>query len=127
MEKHITVVAVLRLVFSALGLITGVVLYVLLSAFGYLIDDLQVKTVLSIIVNIAMVVLVVLSIPGIIAGIGLLKRKEWARILTLILSALDLINFPLGTALAVYSIWALVQPEVMAEFNKTSSKVSPTY
>lgn len=127
MEKHITVVAVLRLGLSILGLITGVILYVLLYAFGYLVDDLQVKTVLSIIVNIAMVVLIVLSIPGIIAGIGLLKRKEWARILTLILSALDLINFPLGTALGVYSIWALVQPEVMAEFNKTSNNVSPTY
>lgn len=127
MEKHIVIVAVLRLGFSILGLITGVILYVLLYAFGYLVDDLQVKTVLSIIVNIAMVVLIVLSIPGIIAGIGLLKRKEWARILTLILSALDLVNFPLGTALGVYSIWALVQPEVMAEFNKTNSKVLPTY
>ena len=127
MEKHIVIVAVLRLGLSILGLITGVILYVLLSAFGYLVDDMQVKTVLSIIVNIAMVVLVVLSIPGIIAGIGLLKRKEWARILTLILSALDLVNFPLGTALGVYSIWALVQPEVMAEFKKTNSKVLPTY
>ena len=127
MEKHITVVAVLRLGLSILGLITGVILYVLLYAFGYLVDDMQVKTVLSIIVNIAMVVLIVLSIPGIIAGIGLLKRKEWARILTLILSALDLVNFPLGTALGVYSIWALVQPEVMAEFKKTNSKVLPTY
>ncbi len=127
MERHIAIVAVLRLGLSILGLITGVVLYVLLSAFGYLVDDVQLKTVLSIIVNIAMVVLIVLSIPGIIAGIGLLKRKEWARILTLILSALDLVNFPLGTALGIYSIWALVQPEVVAEFKNTNSNVSPTY
>lgn len=127
MERHIVIVAVLRLGLSILGLITGVVLYVLLSAFGYLVDDVQLKTVLSIIVNIAMVVLIVLSIPGIIAGIGLLKRKEWARILTLILSALDLVNFPLGTALGIYSIWALVQPEVIAEFKNTNSNVSPTY
>lgn len=127
MERHIVIVAVLRLGLSILGLITGVVLYVLLSAFGYLVDDVQLKTVLSIIVNIAMVVLIVLSIPGIIAGIGLLKRKEWARILTLILSALDLVNFPLGTALGIYSIWALVQPEVIVEFKNTNSNVSPTY
>lgn len=127
MEKHIVVVAVLRLGFSILGLIIGVILYVLFSAFGYLVDDVQVKTVLSIIVNIAMVVLIVLSIPGIIAGIGLLKRKEWARILTLILSALDLFNFPLGTALGIYSIWALVQPEVMVEFKKSNNNLSPSY
>ena len=74
-----------------------------------------------------MVVLIVLSIPGIIAGIGLLKRKEWARILTLILSALDLFNFPLGTALGIYSIWALVQPEVMVEFKKSNNDLTPSY
>jgi phage shock protein PspC (stress-responsive transcriptional regulator) len=62
--------------------------------------------------------MVVLSIPGIIAGIGLFKRKEWARILTLIISVLDLVNFPFGTAVGVYSIWALVQPEVVEEFKK---------
>jgi hypothetical protein len=62
--------------------------------------------------------LFVLSIPGIIAGIGLFKRKEWARILTLIISVLDLINFPIGTAVGVYSIWALVQPEVVEAFKQ---------
>ncbi|HRX12744.1 MAG TPA: hypothetical protein P5210_13880, partial [Draconibacterium sp.] len=58
----------------------------------------------------------ILSIPGIIAGIGLLKRKEWARILTLILSVLSLVNFPIGTAIGAYSIWAMVQPEVIELF-----------
>jgi len=57
-----------------------------------------------------------LSIPGLIAGIGLFKRKEWARILTLIISIISLLNFPIGTAVGVYSIWALVHPEVIDQF-----------
>jgi hypothetical protein len=63
-----------------------------------------------------MVTSLILSIPGILAGLGLYKRKEWARILTLIISVLNLISFPLGTALGVYSIWALVQPENVEAF-----------
>jgi len=116
MEKHINVVAALQIGFSILGLIIGALIFTILFFIGDFVDDADAQTVLTIIANILMVVIVILSIPGIIAGIGLLKRKEWARILTLILSVLDLINFPIGTAVGAYSIWALVQPEVVEKF-----------
>ena len=54
---------------------------------------------------------VVLSLPGIIAGIGLLKLQPWARILAIVISALDLLNVPIGTALGVYGLWVLLQAE----------------
>ena len=120
MEKHINVVAALQIGFSILGLIIGGLIFTILFFIGDFVDDADAQTVLTIIANIIMVVIVILSIPGIIAGIVLLKRKEWARILTLILSVLDLINFPIGTAVGAYSIWALVQPEVVEQFKNKS-------
>jgi hypothetical protein len=42
------------------------------------------------------VIMLILSLPGIIAGIGLLNFRPWARILTIVLSALNLMNFPFG-------------------------------
>ena len=54
---------------------------------------------------------VVLSLPGIIAGIGLLKLQPWARILAIVISALNLLNVPIGTALGVYGLWVLLQAE----------------
>jgi hypothetical protein len=62
----------------------------------------------------------VLSILGIIGGIGLFTKSKWARILVLILSAIDLLNFPIGTALGIYTIWVLVQPETVALFEKST-------
>jgi len=118
MEKHINVIASLRIGFSILGLIIGGVIFTVLYFIGDFVDDQEAEVVLTIIANVIMVLIVVLSIPGIIAGIGLFKRKEWARILTLILSVLDLFNVPVGTAIGAYSIWALVQPEVVEEFKK---------
>jgi Ni,Fe-hydrogenase I cytochrome b subunit len=56
------------------------------------------------------------SIPGIIGGIGLFKHKNWARILVLILSVIDLFNISVGTAIDVYSIWVLVQDETVKLF-----------
>ncbi len=120
MEKHINIVAALQIGFSILGLIIGGLIFTILFFVGDFVDEAEAKAVLTIIANIVMVVIVILSVPGIIAGIGLLKRKEWARILTLILSVLDLINFPVGTAVGAYSIWAMVQPEVVEQFKKAN-------
>ena len=119
MESHINVIAALRIGFSILGLIVGIIIFTILYLVGDFADDREAEVVLSIIANIVMVVIVVFSIPGIIAGIGLFKRKEWARILTLILSVPDLFNIPIGTAIGAYSIWALVQPETVELFKKS--------
>lgn len=116
MEKHINVVAALQIGYSILGLIIAGTLFAVFYLIGDFVDDHEAEFVLSIIANVIMVISLIVSIPGIIAGIGLFKRKNWARILTLILSVLNLFSFPIGTALGVYSIWALVQPEVVADF-----------
>jgi len=42
------------------------------------------------------------------AGIGLLKYREWARILTLVLAVFLLMAFPFGTALGAYAFWVLL-------------------
>ncbi len=118
MEKHINVVAALHIGLSILGILIGVFVYAVLYFVGDLSNDQEAQFVLSIIARVLVIFMIVLSIPGIIAGIGLFKRKEWARILTLIISVLDLINFPIGTAVGVYSIWALVQPEVVEQFKQ---------
>ena len=117
MEKHINVVASLQIGLSILGIVAGIFIFTILYFARDITGDQQAQMILSIIANIVMVFLFICALPGIIAGIGLFKRKEWARILTLIISVLHLINFPVGTAVGVYSIWALVQPEITKEFN----------
>ena len=52
-----------------------------------------------------------LSIPSIIAGCGLSKRKAWARILTIIIAILSLPQFPIGTAIGVYALVILFNDE----------------
>jgi len=62
------------------------------------------------------VILLILSLPGIIAGVGLLKFRPWARIVAIILGALHLLSFPFGTALGVYTLIVLLNPETVALF-----------
>ena len=56
--------------------------------------------------------LAVLALPGIIGGWALFSGRSWGRPLVLVLGFLDLINIPFGTALGVYTIWALLHEPV---------------
>jgi hypothetical protein len=57
------------------------------------------------------VFVILLSGPGVVGGIWLLRHKPWARYLVLVVSVLDLLNVPLGLGIGIYSIWVLLQPE----------------
>ena len=43
------------------------------------------------------------SLLGVIAGIGVLTRKPWGRVVAIIAAILALIKLPFGTALGVYT------------------------
>jgi hypothetical protein len=46
-----------------------------------------------------------LSLPSILAGYAMLKRRSWAKIAGIIAAIISAISFPFGTALCVYSLW----------------------
>jgi hypothetical protein len=52
-----------------------------------------------------------IALPSIIAGVGLLRYRSWGRGLTLVLAFLRLLEFPFGTATAVYSFWVLLSQD----------------
>jgi hypothetical protein len=54
------------------------------------------------------VILLMVATPSVAAGVGLLRYRSWGRVLTLVLSFLRLLEFPFGTATAVYSFWVLL-------------------
>ena len=66
-------------------------------------------------VSVIAFVFVVVAVPAIIAGLGLLKRKPWAKILVAIVGFLSLIIIPIGTALGLYTIWVLMNDEAMQQ------------
>ncbi len=56
---------------------------------------------------------------------GLSARRWWARSLTLLLSAFDVLLLPLGTALALYALWVLLQEESRRHFVQGPGSVVP--
>ncbi|HNV28252.1 MAG TPA: hypothetical protein PKJ83_03880 [Cyclobacteriaceae bacterium] len=58
---------------------------------------------------IAIGIIILFSIPSIIAGYGLLNNKKWALTLALVLGCFKLFSFPIGTAIGIYTIWVYAE------------------
>ena len=116
MDTHVKVLAALYIVFGVLGTLFGLGMMALLSVIGVAgaaadPDAWMALPILGITGAALGVFMLILSLPGIIAGIGLLKFRPWARILTIVLSALNLMNLPFGTILGVYGLWVMLSDE----------------
>ena len=117
MEGHVKAVAILYIVLGALNLIAALFfghgIGIAEMALG-MSDDPDAAAAMPI-VGLAggalVVFLLVLGIPPVITAIGLLKRREWARIAGIVIAALLIFHFPFGTAVGVYGLWTLLNGE----------------
>ena len=120
MDKHITVLGAL---FTAIGImgVIGMTIVLLIFVGGSLIlgtalaNDPSAPDFLAFLpagfgIFIALTI-GISAIPSIIVGMGLLLRKSWSGILTLIVGIINLTAFPLGTIAGIYAIWVYLQDE----------------
>ena len=120
MESHVKAVGIIHIAFSALGIILALVIFSVLNIVAKIPDvDEEAIRVLQILGVVLPWFFIVFSLPGIIGGIGLLKLQGWAKIIILIISFLGLLNFPIGTAIGIYSIWVLFDKRTEKIFAKS--------
>lgn len=66
-----------------------------------------------------------MTVPSFIAGYGLLKKKKWARTASIISAVLAGMQFPMGTAVCVYTFWFLFSEPGKAMFERNSYSLPP--
>jgi hypothetical protein len=123
MTTHVKVLGVLYIVLSALTLCAALFIGLGLGVASGIVgqtappEDAAVALPIIGVAGTALVVfLLALSLPGLLTGIGLVKFQPWARILGIVLSAINLINIPFGTALGIYGLWVLLNKETETLF-----------
>lgn len=116
MDQHVTVLSILYIACSSIFLCAAGIVFVAVVGGGLLSGEEQAIWITSSVGTVVAAFLALIAVPGIIGGIGLLKRAEWARIVVLVLGFLNLVNFPLGTLLGIYTIWALMRDEATEYF-----------
>jgi hypothetical protein len=117
MQDHIKVIGILWVIFGFFSLCLA--LFAFLFFFGVAqipnVEDVE-PGILRVIGLVVSSFLALIGLPKVIGGLGLIQHKEWARILMLVISFISLINVPFGTALGVYSMIVLFNPETVRLF-----------
>jgi hypothetical protein len=101
METHVKAVAVLNIILGAMGVVAAAAVALLFSG---MVQEAGLE-------GIVVAILLATSAPVLIGGIALWRRAPWSRVYMIVVSAIELVNVPFGTALGIYSIWTLTRSE----------------
>lgn len=125
MRTHISVIAWLHIVLGALYVLGGALTGFLFLGMGGILgaaqggkEGLAFAALFGGIGTFVFILVAVLGLPGILVGWGMLNYAPWARIGGIILSILNLISFPFGTALGIYGLIILFNQEAVDLFNR---------
>jgi len=110
LQQHITILGWLYPVGHAIFLVIGGFIFLLLVGLAPITGEPEPMWILSLVGTAVGLLMAALGLPGLLSGYGLLTRKPWARVLAIVVGILSLLNFPVGTAIGIYTLWVLTQP-----------------
>jgi hypothetical protein len=125
MRKHVTLVAAIQIGFSLLGLIGMMAIIFGLNVARSVVNDQMAENVLGFLVVSLPLLVGALSTLGLVGGIGLFGYKQWARYIVIVVSAVGLLNIPIGTLKGVYFLWVLMQNDTVKLFENRPDSTTP--
>ena len=133
MQTHVKVLGVVYLALGALMLLGALFLVLTMGSVAGIVgataeprDAAIAIPILGVAGTALATMLGIFSLPSLITGYGLLYFRQWARIVGIVLSAVNLINVPLGTVVGAYGLWVLLNKETERLFNTASaSTITP--
>ncbi len=143
MKNHVDTVGIILLTWGALQIGSAVLtalivaLYSGMGAFMAVIgasqgdDELMIGGVafggfMLIVMAIPLLLIALTALATFIGGYGVLKRRPWARIVSIVGGALSIMQcFPVGALVGVFTIIVLLDAEVTAEFAAVPADPSP--
>ena len=110
-QDHNKVIGIMHLIWGGFNTLVVLIIYPLILGIMLPIfrsDPNAPPEVVSIFTTVMVAVFVLsllFSLPPILAGYAMLKRKRWAKVMSIVAACVEALSLPFGTALAVYSLW----------------------
>jgi hypothetical protein len=132
MITHVKVLGVLHIVIGACGVFLALFLMMVFGSASGIVgasaapDEAAIAIPIIGLTGIGLVAFTLLtSIPGLVAGWGLLKFRPWARILGIVVSILALLMIPIGTIVGLYGLWVLLNKDTERLFGGVAQPQVP--
>lgn len=116
MKTHVTILGWLSIADGVLTLLIGLLTFLFLTGIGFASGEREAMFILPVVGTTTGMFLFAAAVPSLLAGFGLLRGKNWGRILAIVVSFFNLLWFPVGTALGIYGLWVLLRQEATEYF-----------
>jgi hypothetical protein len=116
-EDGLKLIAIYHFVMAGLwllGALAPLLMLIVPLAMQYMPPEATVM--LFVMVGLLFVLLGGLAVLYLFTGLGLLKYREWARWVAIVLAILGALGFPVGTVIGVLILWFLLRDDVQAAF-----------
>ena len=119
MENHVKSLGLLNILAGLFGALGGVFFFGFfagpgaVAAYGPLIGNM---------ITGLMFLMVLLTVPAVILGVGLVHFRPWSRTVGTVISIFELLCFPVGTLLGIYGLWVLMSDETDLLFSPRFTK-----
>ena len=127
MELHFKILAWLLI---GSGILTGMLSSMVFLAGGIigfmdipLPANFGMETLITSLISIVGVSMAVVAGSSVAAGVGILYYQTWGRVLALVVAAILLLKFPVGTAIGIYGLWVLLSTEGRAHYGVRAAEV----
>ena len=121
MDKHVTLAGAFNLAMGIMGILGVIIGSAMMATLVNHIEEPEAAAIAVLAVSLGFGYLAISSIAQIICAIGLLQRRSWSRVPMIIVSAVKLLDIPLGTVLGIYTIWAMIQDDTKTILNAGSN------
>jgi hypothetical protein len=122
MQLHVSILGWLFVLGNGILLLMGLLGFLFFTGIGVVgaaDGDPKALAILGLVGTTGLLLFAVLSVPGLLAGYGLLTRRSWSRVLAVVMGVLGLINIPVGTLIGAYALWVLFQESATGYFTPT--------
>lgn len=128
MHRHVELVGLLFIAAAALSLLTALSLFALGGGALSLARTQNAEVAASLVAllfGLSGAAAVGLGVASAVTGLGLRRRRPWARLLALAVAIPNLCVLPFGTALGIYALWVLLHEQSRALFHPAADNGAP--
>jgi zinc ribbon protein len=111
-SQHVHLLGIFWLVYSILIILVAIVIFAVAQViFGIVAHSpgagAPPPAFLHPLLSVVAILVLAKGVAGAATGVGLLQRQPWARVMAIVMAFLSVLNLPFGTALGVYTLWAI--------------------
>jgi hypothetical protein len=120
MDRHVRILGVLNMVFGVAGAVVAILILIQFGGLSGVYAAFN-EDIVGVVASILVCFQLLIAVPCIVSGYGVRKLQDWARVMLIVVSAVNILNFPIGTMIGAYGLWVLMTPETDPLFQNAAA------